>query len=157
MVLIASKAGRRALLGTCAFTTAGLGITPTGQMGLVQAADTETEAMAFADWFEANWNSLKGPAAPDPLLSFLTETASQRPPSLLYFKFMFELFKDLGDELDEERIVKSATGIRNTAVWNKLFKFQRDGVVGAIDKLERIGGCITADSNAVGFIHHRQV
>lgn len=76
---------------------------------------------------------------------------------MLYFKFLFELFKDLGDELDGERIVKSATGIRNTAVWNKLFKFQRDGVVGAIDKLERIGGCITADSNAVGFIHHRQV
>lgn len=150
MVLIGSKAGRRALLGTCSFTTAGLGITPTGQMGLVQAADTEAEAMAFADWFEANWNSLKAPATPDPLLSLLGETASQRPPSLLYFKFLFELFKDLGDELDEERIVKSATGIRNTAVWNKLFKFQRDGVVGAIDKLERIGGCIIADSVGLG-------
>jgi hypothetical protein len=39
------------------------------------------------------------------------------------------------DEMDEERIVKSATGIRNTVVWKKLYKFQRDGVVGAIDKL----------------------
>src|SRR3546814_4954584 len=66
-------------------------------------------------------------------------------PSLLYFKVLYELFRDLGDELDEERIIKSATGIRNTTVWNKLFKFQRDGVVGAIDKLERIGGCIIAD------------
>jgi hypothetical protein len=73
----------------------------------------------------------------------LAEAASQRAPSLLYFKFLFELFKDLSDELDEERIVKSATGIRNTTVWKKLFKFQRDGAVGAIDKLERIGGCIT--------------
>ncbi|MDP2780346.1 hypothetical protein [Devosia sp.] len=73
-----------------------------------------------------------------------------RPLSLLYFKFLFELFKDLGDELDEERIVKSATGIRDTAVWKKLFKFQRDGVVGAIDKLECIGGCIIADSVGLG-------
>jgi hypothetical protein len=48
--------------------------------------------------------------------------------------------------MDEERIVKSATGIRNTVVWKKLYKFQRDGVVGAIDKLERFGGCIIADS-----------
>src|SRR3546814_498372 len=31
-----------------------------------------------------------------------------------------------------------------------LFKFQRDGVVGAIDKLERIGGCIIADSVGLG-------
>ena len=36
--------------------------------------------------------------------------------------------------LDEEKIVKSATGIRNTVVWKKLYKFQRDGVVGAIEK-----------------------
>jgi len=34
------------------------------------------------------------------------------------------LFKDLGDELDEERVVKSATGVRNTTVWKKLFKFR---------------------------------
>ncbi len=66
------------------------------------------------------------------------------------FQILYQLFKDLGDELDEERIIKSATGIRNTVVWKKLFKFQRDGVVGAIDKLERIGGCIVADSVGLG-------
>ncbi|QMV00853.1 helicase [Devosia sp. D6-9] len=150
MLLIGSKAGRRALLGTCAFTTAGLGITPAAHMGLVQSADTDAEAIAFAEWFDAKWNSLRPPAGPDALSTLLVEMGSQRPPSLLYFKFLFELFKDLGDELDEERIVKSATGIRNTTVWNKLFKFQRDGVVGAIDKLERIGGCIIADSVGLG-------
>ena len=35
-------------------------------------------------------------------------------------------------------------------VWKKLYKFQRDGVVGAIDKLERFGGCIIADSVGLG-------
>lgn len=53
--------------------------------------------------------------------------------------------------VDEERIiVKSVTGIRNTVVWKKLFKFQRDGVVGEIDKRERFGGCIIADSVGLG-------
>jgi SNF2 family DNA or RNA helicase len=46
--------------------------------------------------------------------------------------------------------VTCATGIRNTVVWKKLFKFQRDGVVGAIDKLNRFGGCIIADSVGLG-------
>ena len=52
--------------------------------------------------------------------------------------------------MDEEQVVRSATGIRNTVVWHKLFKFQRDGVVGAIDKLNRFGGCIIADSVGLG-------
>ena len=70
--------------------------------------------------------------------------------SLIYYQVLFQLFKARGDELDEERIVKSATGIKNTTVWKKLFKFQRDGVVGAIEKLERFGGCIIADSVGLG-------
>lgn len=38
----------------------------------------------------------------------------------------------------------------NTNVWKKLFEFQRDGVVGAIDKFERHGGCIIAGSIGLG-------
>ena len=138
-------------MGSCPFTTEGLGITPSGQLGLVQASDAETEASAFSDWFQTHWDALRRNAgAKEWLTGLLDQAAAQRSPSLLYFKFLFELFKDLGDELDEERIIKSATGIRNTIVWKKLFKFQRDGVVGAIDKLERIGGCIIADSVGLG-------
>lgn len=150
MLLVNNVGVRHVALGTCAFTTEGLGITPGGQLGLVQTTDTEEEASALGRWFQTNWDSLKPRTDTEPLAALLAETAAQRAPSLLYFKFLFELFKDLGDELDEERIVKSATGIRNTTVWKKLFKFQRDGVVGAIDKLERIGGCIIADSVGLG-------
>lgn len=149
-IVVHGDSGARAVLGTCAFSTEGLGITPNGQLGLVQATETNEETSAFRDWFQAAWDSPRSLSAPDPLKALLAEAASQRAPSLLYFKILFELFRDLGDELDEERIVKSATGIRNTTVWKKLFKFQRDGVVGAIDKLERIGGCIIADSVGLG-------
>jgi hypothetical protein len=141
----------KALLGTCSFTTGGLGITPDGQMDLVQATDTVEEATAFAEWFRSNWDGIKpNPAAKKHIVDSLTEAASQRAPSLVYFQILFQLFKDLGDQIDEERIIKSATGIRDTIVWKKLFRFQRDGVIGAIDKLERIGGCIIADSVGLG-------
>jgi SNF2 family DNA or RNA helicase len=73
-----------------------------------------------------------------------------RDPFIIYTLILYHVFRDRGDDLDEERIVKSATGIRNTVVWKKLFKFQRDGVVGAIDKLNRFGGCIIADSVGLG-------
>ena len=80
----------------------------------------------------------------------LTDIAEHKAPSFVYYLTLYHLFKGLGDELDEERIVKSATGIRDTVVWRKLFKFQRDGVIGALDKLERLGGCIIADSVGLG-------
>jgi SNF2 family DNA or RNA helicase len=139
------------LTGHCAFTTDGLGITPGNQFSLIQCAESSEECAILSSWFEALWSSL--PAAPGQkgnLLIPLRELTEHKPPSFVYFLMLYHLFKDLGDELDEERIVKSATGIRNTRVWKKLFKFQRDGVVGAIDKLERYGGCIIADSVGLG-------
>ncbi len=141
----------RVITGNCPFTTEGLGITPGNQFSLIQAAENAEECALLGAWFTGLWNSL--PVSPEPkqeLLRKLKELASHREPSLIYFLMLYHLFKDLGEELDEEQIVKSATGIRNTTVWKKLFKFQRDGVVGAIDKLERLGGCIIADSVGLG-------
>lgn len=150
MSIVRNDSLRRAAIGACSLTTEGLGITPGSRLGLVQATSTDEETANFSSWFENAWETVAGSPNTDDLERVLTDAASQRAPSLIYFKFLFEMFKDLGDELDEERIVKSATGIRNTTVWRKLFKFQRDGVVGAIDKLERIGGCIIADSVGLG-------
>ena len=151
LISVVAASRRRTLLGTCAITTEGLGLAPSAGMGLVQSTDMEEEASAFADWFQANWTAIKpDPSAKAKLVERLEGAASQQPPALVYFQILHQLFKDLGDELDEERIIKSATGIRDTIVWKKLYRFQRDGVIGAIDKLERLGGCIIADSVGLG-------
>jgi len=55
-----------------------------------------------------------------------------------------------GDAVDEDQIVNSATGIRDTVVWRKLYKLQRDGIVGAIDTLTRFGGCIIEGKETSG-------
>ncbi len=144
-------AGDRVIIGNCPFSTEGLGITPGNQFGLIQSSESAEECTMLGSWFTGLWNSL--PASPEAKTlarRSAEELIEHKAPSLVYFLILFHLFKDLGEELDEERIVKSATGIRNTNVWKKLFKFQRDGVVGAIDKLERLGGCIIADSVGLG-------
>ncbi len=76
--------------------------------------------------------------------------AAHRAPFEVYALILHHLLGNRDEALDEDRIVKAATGIRNTVIWKKLFKFQRDGVVGAIDKLARFGGCIIADSVGLG-------
>ena len=141
----------RVITGTCPFTTEGLGDDPGNQFSLIQCSEKAEESALLSSWFTSLWNSL--PSTDSHKAAFLArlqELAEPKAPSLIYFLMLYHLFKDLGDELDEERIVKSATGIRNTVVWKKLFKFQRDGVIGAIDKLERYGGCIIADSVGLG-------
>lgn len=84
------------------------------------------------------------------LLENLTTIYEPRSPRFIYFATLFNLFHDNLGELDEEQIVKSRTGIHDTIIWNKLYRFQRDGVLGAIDKLERYNGCIIADSVGLG-------
>ncbi len=139
------------ITGNCPFTTDGLGLTPGNQFSLIQCAEGPEESAMLGSWFTALWNSLPDTSeAKSALIASLQELASHRDPFTIYTLILHHLFKDRGEELDEDRIVKSATGIRNTIVWKKLFRFQRDGVVGAIDKLNRFGGCIIADSVGLG-------
>jgi len=142
---------QRVITGNCAFTTEGLGITPGNQFSLIQCSEKPEESAVLGSWFTSLWGALPvSDQQKTVFLSLLQELADSKAPSLVYYLTLFQVFKDMGDELDEERIVKSATGIRNTTVWKKLYRFQRDGVIGAIDKLERLGGCIIADSVGLG-------
>jgi SNF2 family DNA or RNA helicase len=153
-ILIAGRPGtetQRVITGNCPFTTEGLGVTPGNQFSLIQCSEKEDESALLGSWFTSLWNALpSSDHQKAAFLSHLQRLAEPKAPSLIYYLTLFQIFKDMGGELDVERIVKSATGIRNTTVWKKLYKFQRDGVVGAIDKLERLCGCIIADSVGLG-------
>lgn len=139
------------VLGSFSFSTDGLGLTPGNPLSLIQASESADEAVQLAKWFDQQWTVLRAqPDTRDGLIQSLRAIGEHREPFALYLLFLYHLFRDSGDTMDEERIVKSATGIRTTEVWKKLFKFQRDGVVGAIDKLNRFGGCIIADSVGLG-------
>jgi hypothetical protein len=142
---------QQAILGSFAFSSEGLGITPGNPLSLIQASENPAEAQMLSQWFDHQWNALKAqPEAKAALLAALQSLSAHRDATSVYALMLKHLFSASGEGLDEERIVKSATGIRNTVVWKKLYKFQRDGVVGAIDKLERFGGCIIADSVGLG-------
>jgi hypothetical protein len=140
-----------ALTGACPITTEGLGIAAGNQFSIIQVSDLPQDTDTLYSWFNNLWGSLSEENTNhNTLKESLHELAEPKAPSLVYYLTLFKIFNDIGDQLNEEHIVKSATGIRNTVVWKKLFKFQKDGVIGAIDKLERFGGCIIADSVGLG-------
>lgn len=146
-----SPDGAIAFTGHCPFTTDGLGITPSPPFAFVQATETALETAPFSQWFASLWDSVSPDLAErDAIFGLLQELATPPPPERLYAHVLANLFMEKGETLDEASILKTATGIHVSAVWKKLYKFQRDGVVGAIDKLERHGGCILADSVGLG-------
>jgi len=141
----------RAIIGSCSFSTEGFGITPGNQFGIVQVAESPDDCAKLQAWFDAQWNALSPiDALKESLIERLSDITDPREVRLLYGLTLYNLLKDIDSGLDEDTVIKSATGIRNMTVWKKLFKFQRDGVLGAIDKLERLGGCIIADSVGLG-------
>lgn len=51
-------------------------------------------------------------------------------------------------ERAEEKLEK--VGFKNSKIWSMLYNFQKDAVIGAIEKIETYGGCIIADSVGLG-------
>jgi SNF2 family DNA or RNA helicase len=141
----------KVIVGSCSFSTEGFGITPGNQFSLIQTSENPDDCARLKSWFDAQWNSLPVLAnIKENILDQLSTITEPKDCSLIYHLMLFHLFKDIDGGLDEDTVIKSATGIRNMSVWKKLFKFQKDGVLGAIDKLERLGGCIIADSVGLG-------
>ena len=56
------------LLGSLAFSTDGLGLTPGNPLSLIQASDTPEEARLLSQWFDVQWSSIAAdPGAKDHL------------------------------------------------------------------------------------------
>lgn len=141
----------QALIGALSLSSHGLGLTPGNPLSLIQASESKEEAQLIDNWLNAQWNLLaEDEQAKASLLDHLRPLTEHRAPILIYALILEKLFGGQEGQLDEDQIVNAATGIRKTVVWNKLYKFQRDGVIGAIDKLNRFGGCIIADSVGLG-------
>lgn len=139
-----------ALLGA-GFDSQGLGTAPGNPLSAIMAAEGSDAAKDLASFFDGQWSALStGGDGTAQLVGTLRALAAPQASATIYHLILRHLFGERGEDLDEEKIVNSATGIRDTVVWKKLYKFQRDGVVATIDKLNRFGGCIIADSVGLG-------
>ena len=140
-----------AVHGSATLTPKGLGeVRSNGLQMNTGTSDAETTQQLLA-WFDGIWSDET--SATDirkELLERLDFIAADQPANFVYFLTLYNIFKDFLEDIDEENIIRSKTGFKDTLVWNKLYKFQKDGVLGAIDKLEKHNGCIIADSVGLG-------
>ncbi len=139
------------IFGSSDFTSGGLGIVPSKKPELNTYAKNTAFTQQFLNQFEMYWNDRdKTKDVKKYLLESLEIVYKENNPEFIYFVTLYNIFKEYLNELTEEDIVKSKTGFKESVVWNKLYNFQKDGVLGAIDKLEKYNGCILADSVGLG-------
>ncbi len=139
-----------AFAGQCAPTLAELGLAPQEASGFVMCAESGEERTQFVRWFEEQWRVASSSDEAAEFLETLKRFAARQSASGVYSHVLYQVFADMGEGADADRIMDAGTGIRDTEIWQKLYRFQTDGVIGAIDKLMRFGGCIIADSVGLG-------
>lgn len=145
--LLLSDDASLAFIGDCDMTTSGLGLAPSEMSGIVQLLEGKTEVEPVAGWFKDLWQRSLG-LQYSPVIADLQTATTNNQPSSVYQRALSALFFDMAadaDALPDQRL-----GLGDSRVWQMLYRFQRDGVLGAIAKLRQWGGCIIADSVGLG-------
>ena len=105
----------------------------------------------YIQLFETLWrdkNKLQD--VTDMVLESITAAYKENPADFLYFFTLYNIFNEFLEDINEDILPNEATGFKASAIWSKLYEFQKDAVLAIISKLEQYNGCILADSVGLG-------
>jgi len=140
-----------AVVGSSNFTYRGLGFDSGANLELnmlVPGAETCDE---LKRWFDTIWDDKDlCRDAKREVLAALRRLGDNCSPELIYFKTLLEVFRDHLESREAVDNSFGATDLKDTQIWKTLYPFQRDGVVGIINRLREHNGCILADSVGLG-------
>lgn len=84
------------------------------------------------------------------VIDHITTVYKENPPEFIYYVILYNIFNEFLSDITEDLLPNEATGFKETEIWKRLYHFQKDAVLGAINKLEKYNGCILADSVGLG-------
>lgn len=145
--------GRRehALVGSSNFTRRGLGLAATSNIELNLIVDSDRDRTDLKEWFDGIWgdDALVADVKED-VLRYLEQLYVNHAPEFIYFKTLYHVFERFLSGQEADAALFDQTAIIDTEIWKALFDFQKDGVKGAIHKINDHNGCILADSVGLG-------
>lgn len=133
------------------FTTTDLGIShKKGFPTLIQKA-AFPDSTAYLEWFNQVWENEEDlKEVTQKVQDYFESAFKENSPEFIYFITLYNIFNDFLDDLSLDNLPNEQIGFKDSLVWKKLYNFQKDAVIGAINKLERYKGCILADSVGLG-------
>jgi SNF2 family DNA or RNA helicase len=152
-LLIDNETGDKYLLQSMnfEFSMAGLGYTDQRKFDFAYALDDRSSIDSYRELFDEIWNNKDSVEdVKEELLRYISNLYKENSPELAYYITLYNLFSDKIINDDDYAAIKENTGITQTKVWNMLYNFQQDAVVGAVHKIQKYDGCIIADSVGLG-------
>lgn len=86
----------------------------------------------------------------DEVIENITTVYRDNPAEFIYFITLYNIFNEFLEDISEDVLPNEATGFKESAIWSKLYNFQKDAALAIINKLEKFNGCILADSVGLG-------
>ena len=133
------------------FTTVDLGCEKgNNAYTMIQKAEAPF-SQAYIELFNQIWNdSSRLQVVTDEVIDSISNAYKENAPDFLYFVALYNIFNEFLEDISEDELPNEATGFKNSAIWNKLYNFQKDAALAVINKLEKYNGCILADSVGLG-------
>lgn len=133
------------------FTTSDLGITHKKGFPTLIHKSEYPDSTAYLDWFNQIWeNEEYLQDVTSKVQNFFESAFNENSPEFIYFITLYNIFNDFLLDISLDNVPNDQIGFKETLIWNKLYNFQKDAVIGAINKLEKYKGCILADSVGLG-------
>jgi ERCC4-related helicase len=149
--------------GSSNLTEAGIGQKTTSNVELnIAETGNNNQYKELVDWFNDLWDKPQAHAKKTLIdengkhfqkdfKQYLIEEISKLfefySPEQIYYKILFELFHK---EQDSQEVEKQLVKLEDTAVFNKLYDFQKGGVKSLIRMLNKYNGAILADAVGLG-------
>lgn len=134
------------------FSSAGLGFESDNSMlrQIIKVTDPTMSKQAIQQ-FDDVWNDTGAlDDVTEEVSEFIANLYKENSPSFIYYLTLFKIFDEFLEDITEDELANEKTGFKESKTWNMLYDFQRDAVLGVINKLERHNGCILADSVGLG-------
>lgn len=117
----------------------------------VQCFDEPAMTQNYLQLFDQLWvSNEKLEDVTEVLCDHISSVYQENSPESIYFLILYHIFNEFLEDINEDVLPNDRTGYQDTLIWQKLYNFQRDAAVGAINKLESYNGCILADSVGLG-------
>lgn len=134
------------------FSSAGLGFESDNSMlrQIIKVPDQTMSKQAIQQ-FDDVWNDTDAlDDVTEEVSEFIANLYKENSPSFVYYLTLFKIFDEFLEDITEDELANEKTGFKESKTWNMLYDFQKDAVLGVINKLERHNGCILADSVGLG-------
>ena len=117
----------------------------------VNKMDEPVATRTFLALFDQIWQDAeKLTDVTDLIRDHIASVYKENSPQRIYFLMLFSVFSEFLQDINEDLLPNERTGYQESAIWQKLYSFQRDAATGIINKLETYNGCILADSVGLG-------